>query len=55
MKDAAELLSYLTEFNNVFREQPFGKTAYRQNLLDALNNIFDSGYFTSDDAILYPF
>ena len=55
MKDAAELLSYLTEFNNVFREQPFGKTAYRQNLLDALNNIFDSGYFMSDDAIFYPF
>ena len=55
MKDAAELLSYLTEFNNVFREQPFGKTDYRQNLLDALNNIFDSGYFMSDDAIFYPF
>ena len=55
MKDAAELLSYLTEFNDVFRGQPFGKTAYRQNLLDALNSIFDSGYFMSDDAILYPF
>ena len=55
MKDAAELLSYLTEFNNVFREQPFGKTDYRQNLLDALNNIFDSGYFMSDDDIFYPF
>ena len=53
VKDTSELLNYLTEFNNVFRWQPSGNTAHRQDLLDSLNSIFISRYFISNDAFFH--